>query len=256
MPSEDGTWPDGYARMVLEETDSTMAEARRRAPAIAGPTWIMARRQTAGHGRRGRAWAMPEGNFAATLVLPRPVTALAAAQRSFVAALALYHALRSRVEPDAAGADRIRLKWPNDVLVDGGKIAGILLETHGSGGQPAHLAIGIGVNLAAAPPAEALETGAVVPAALSQFCEPPTPEQFLGDLAVSYAREERRFVELGFEETRRSWLSRAARLGEAIRVRTGTREETGIFRDVDKDGQLVLETADGRKVIPAAEVFF
>jgi BirA family biotin operon repressor/biotin-[acetyl-CoA-carboxylase] ligase len=126
-----------------------MAEGARQAPSLSGPTWICALEQTAARGRRGRAWANPPGNFAASLVL-RPEGAPGhAALRSFVAALALRDAFLAAGAPEAA----LSLKWPNDVLLNGGKVAGILLESIGAGGRIDSLIIGIGVNLAAAPAA-------------------------------------------------------------------------------------------------------
>jgi BirA family transcriptional regulator, biotin operon repressor / biotin---[acetyl-CoA-carboxylase] ligase len=138
-------WPEGVGRRVLAETDSTMAEATRIAPGLGGPEWILALRQTAARGRQGRAWAMPEGNFAASLVMRPACGPAEAALRSFVAALALRDAF---VAAGVAEGD-LALKWPNDVLLWGGKVAGILLESLSDGrGGVAHLVVGIGVNLA------------------------------------------------------------------------------------------------------------
>jgi BirA family biotin operon repressor/biotin-[acetyl-CoA-carboxylase] ligase len=120
LPSSDGRWPEGYGLTVLASVDSTMAEAARRAPTLAGPGWILALRQTAARGRRGRAWVMPPGNFAATLVYRPPGGPAEHALRSFAAALALADALDALTgRPDA-----VALKWPNDVLLHGGKLAG------------------------------------------------------------------------------------------------------------------------------------
>ncbi len=121
-----------------------MAEAARRAPDIARPTWIMAKHQTAARGRRGRAWVVPEGNLSATLIFRPEATPAEAAKRSFLAANALYQALSIYVS-----ADKLALKWPNDVLLYGGKVAGILLESAGRGPFVDWLSIGIGVNLQA-----------------------------------------------------------------------------------------------------------
>jgi len=247
------TWPDGYDRQVLATVDSTMAEAARRAAAgLAGPTWILAGIQTAARGRHGRAWLGPDGNFAATLVL-QPVGALAdAALRSFVAALALDEALSTLT----GQPDRFALKWPNDVLLDGGKVAGILLESHVVQGQ-VHLAVGIGVNLLHAPAPEAVEPRAVTPVALAERTGiTVTPETLLDALAEAYAGQETRFRDYGFAPIRAAWLARAARLGEAITARTGRESQTGIFADVDNQGQLVLDVATGRVRIPAGDVFF
>ena len=150
MPSSP-VWPEGVDRIHLAETDSTSAEAARRASDR--PTWILADRQTAARGRRGRAWSMPQGNFAASLAWRPGGTPADHALRSFVAALALHDALT------AFGVRDLSLKWPNDVLLAGAKLAGILLEGSGDG----RLILGIGVNLVIAPDAAALEPRAVRP---------------------------------------------------------------------------------------------
>lgn len=248
-------WPEGVGRRVLPETDSTMAEAARRAAeAVPGPEWTLALRQTAGRGRRGRAWAMPEGNFAATLLMRPKGSAAEAAYRSFVAALALREAF---LAVGAATAD-IALKWPNDVLFRGRKIAGILLESQGDGrGGVDHLAVGIGVNLAALPPPGMLEPEAVPPIALREATGiDVTPENFLVPLAIAFDRLDLQFATYGFQPIRSAWLSAAARLGETITARTGNRAVTGVFRDVDVEGNLVLDTSLGLERVPAGEVFF
>ncbi|MEO0999228.1 MAG: biotin--[acetyl-CoA-carboxylase] ligase [Pseudomonadota bacterium] len=241
------TWPAGVGRMELVETDSTSLEARRRAEAGAtGPVWILARRQTAARGRRGRAWVAPEGNFAATLLMQVPEGPEAAAERSFVAALALRDALI------AAGLapDRLALKWPNDVLLDGGKVAGILLETVPT--TPLALLIGIGVNLAHCPDAEAVEQGAVTPVAAGSI----PPETLLDHLGPAFAGWEARRRNDGFASIRRAWLEGAARLGEPITARLPDRTLEGVFEGIDPSGALLLATPTGRQTLPAAEVHF
>ena len=247
------SWPAGYGRRVLAEIDSTNAEAARLAGTLAGPEWICALRQTAGRGRRGRAWANPEGNFAATLLtMPREAPQLVAL-RSFVASLALFDAFSA-----ATGrVDGLALKWPNDVLLNGGKVAGILLESLGQRRGVAHLAIGIGGNLVAAPGADEVEPGALRPVSLlSETGVHVEPEAFLELLASAYAEHEARFVTYGFAPLREAWLARAARLGEVITARTGTAEITGTFETVDAGGNLVLKSSAGRQAIAAADVFF
>lgn len=251
--STDLRWPAGVEKRVLAEVDSTNAEAARVAPTLAGPTWILALDQTAARGRRGRAWANPPGNFAATLVM-RPTEAPdRVALRSFVAALAL----RDACVLATGRAEAFALKWPNDVLLNGGKVAGILLESTGSGGTVSHMAIGIGVNLTAAPPVTAVETGALAPVSLhGETGVQIGPEEFLELLAPCYAAREAEFTTHGFAPIRRAWLACAARLREPIRARTMTQEHHGTFETVDEQGALVLKTADGRVALPAADVFF
>lgn len=246
-------WPAGYGRRILATVDSTNAEAARIAPHLAGPEWILAHQQTAARGRRGRAWANPAGNFAATLVLRPTESPDQVALRSFVASLALHETLVA-----ATGrAEVFSLKWPNDVLLNGGKLAGILLESAGAGGNLSHFAIGIGVNLRVTPDVTELEAGALRPVSLfSDAGVAIDPEEFLDLLAPVYARLETQFVTYGFAPIRTAWLARAARLGDVITARTTRESFEGTFETVDEVGNLVLLTAQGRQAIAAAEVFF
>lgn len=246
-------WPEGYGRRVLASVDSTNAEAARIGPGLRGPEWILALRQTAARGRRGRPWVSPSGNFAATLVMRPAESPDRVALRSYVAALALKDALVA-----ATGrAGGLTLKWPNDVLLHGGKLAGILLESAGTGRGLSHFAIGIGVNLRAAPPMTEVETGALRPVSLvSETGIDICPEAFLALLAQGYARREAQFVTHGFAPIRLAWLEHASRLGEVVTARTARATFTGRFETVDAAGHLVLETACGRQSIAAAEVFF
>jgi BirA family biotin operon repressor/biotin-[acetyl-CoA-carboxylase] ligase len=149
------------------------------------------------------------------------------------------------------------LKWPNDVLLRGGKVAGILLESAGQSGGMTHLAIGIGVNLAAAPTVGQVEERAVRPVSLrGELGTAVSPEDFLELLASAYARYEDQFLTYGFAPIRTAWMTHAARLGEVITARTARDEWQGTFREVDEVGQLVLETSQGRIAIPAADVYF
>lgn len=192
---------------------------------------------------------MPPGNFAASLYLPVAGEAPGhAALRSFVASLALREVVSAQVP-----GDRVTLKWPNDVLLDGGKLAGILLASDGDGRQVSGLTIGIGVNLAAAPPANEVEAQAFRPTALGVDI---TPEAFLDALAVSYATFETQFRDLGFAPIRQLWLRHAARLGEVITARTTRDSITGTFETIDVDGNLILQTAKGQVAVPAGDVFF
>ena len=217
-------WPEGHDRVILQETDSTLDEAQRRfAQGVSRPTWILALNQTAARGRRGRAWAMPAGNFATTLILPTGDPTDRIALRSFTTSLALFDACVA-----ATGrVEGLALKWPNDVLLNGGKLAGSL--------EPR----------AVPPVALASVTGALV-----------APEEFLTFLAAAFARYETQFATYGFEPIRRAWLDRAAHLGNDITARTGTSETRGRFETIDATGQLILTTDAGRQAIAAADIYF
>lgn len=235
---------------MLDTVDSTMAEAARQARHIERPTWIMAKMQTAARGRRGRQWIVPEGNLNATLIFRPEATAAEAAKRSFLAANALYQALAIYVS-----ADKLSLKWPNDVLLSGGKVAGILLESSGQGPFVDWLSIGIGVNLKHIP--EGVQDASFAPTSLADAGgEDVSPKDFLSTLADAYATQEAKLLRLGFGRIRDDWMSHAARLGEVITARTAREEITGIFDSIDRDGNLVLITGTGPRAIPAADVFF
>ncbi len=245
--------PDGYWVRVLDEVDSTNAEAARVAASLNGPTWIVARQQSAARGRRGRAWQSPPGNLFATLVLTPREPADTVALRSFLAGLALFEACAEITDQP----ELFSLKWPNDVLCNGGKLAGILLESIGTGGHISHLSIGIGVNLAHAPDPGTLEDRALRPVSLAQAANRTvTPDRFLTALAAHYGRFERQFTTFGFAPIRSAFLSRAARLGEVITARLPGREITGTYETVDEQGNLVLKTAKGRETVSAADIFF
>lgn len=231
-----------------------MTEAARLAPHLTGPAWVFAHCQTAGRGRRGRDWLAPAGNFAATLVFRPAVSPPTAALYSFVAALALHRAL---AEVTGQGAV-LSIKWPNDVLLNGGKVAGILLESVSSGGGAVgHLAVGIGVNLAHAPPASGLEPGAmpaVSVAGETGLAIPPL--DFLAPLACAFAQHAATFETQGFAPIRHAWLAHAARIGQTVTARTGTETVTGTFETIDDTGALILTSATGRRAISAADIFF
>jgi BirA family biotin operon repressor/biotin-[acetyl-CoA-carboxylase] ligase len=231
-----------------------MLEAARLAPHLTGPAWILARTQTAARGRRGRAWRSPDNNFAATYLMNPAMRGLTggpaqSANYSFVAALALHDALQAAVGPSAA----LAIKWPNDVLLNGGKIAGILLESIAN----THLSIGIGVNLAESPPRETLEDRALPPVSLAgETGVTMTPDAFLDLLANAFARYDLQFRTYGFAPIRSAWLARAARLGQTITARTGTEERIGTFETIDDTGALILTSAQGRHAIAAADIYF
>jgi len=244
-------WPSGYDRVVYDSIDSTNAEAKRRLATVSGPIWILAHAQTAGIGRRGRAWSTEAGNFAATLLQPLEMPLEQAALQSFTAALAL----RDTFIAVGGTADDFALKWPNDVLLKGGKVAGILLETAGHG--PSHLCIGIGVNLAHAPSLHALEPTAVPPKSLEEDAGLRVDaETLLATLATAYDARFRQFQQGGFAAIRRDWLAHAVKLGEVITARTVTEKIKGRFETVDETGALVLHTPQGPRQITAADIFF
>jgi BirA family biotin operon repressor/biotin-[acetyl-CoA-carboxylase] ligase len=243
-------WPAGYALRHFEVIDSTNEEARRLAAlGQVEPVWIAADRQTAGRGRRGRSWDSPSGNLAATLLIAPGRPASECAQLSFVAALAGADTV-AHFAPQA----EVRVKWPNDVLAGGRKIAGILLESASSGSeQPQWLAVGIGINLATFP----TDTEFPATAISAVGAQPPTPHDALVQLASAWAGWYDVWRASGFAAIRDAWLARAANLGGRIRARLQNEETTGVFEGIDATGALILRESTTRtRTIAAGEVFF
>jgi BirA family biotin operon repressor/biotin-[acetyl-CoA-carboxylase] ligase len=242
--------PTGYELASFEDIDSTNEEARRRAQGGArGPLWIWAKRQTAGRGRRGRAWESPVGNLFSTLLISPDAPAADAARLSFVAALAVHDTVSAFVAPV-----RVRVKWPNDVLIDGHKVSGILLESSGDSGATAlpWLAIGIGINLRHKP------EQAVFPAtAIAEHASAPPSGEALTYLADAFDRYFRLWQTRGFAPIRAAWLEHAAGLGQAVTARLPSETINGVFQGLDADGALILAMPDGStRAITAGEVFF
>ena len=235
------SWPAGRVR--YEELDSTNSEARRLAEkGEPGPLWISTGRQTAGRGRRGRAWDAAPGNLAATLLIRPGASQAVIGQLSFVAALAA-----AETASHFARSASILVKWPNDVLAEGKKLSGILLE-----GGSDWLAIGIGINLASFP--EGTEFPAISLAQLG--IAPPSPEEALTVLAARFAHWYDVWMKDGFDTIRDAWLARAAGLGKPIRARLPSETREGVFEGIDQSGALLLNEQGRVRPIAAAEVFF
>ena len=237
---------------VFDTLDSTSAEARRRANAggpkgDGGPEWILALRQTAGYGRRGRSWTQDAGDFAGSLLFAPAAPKEVFGQLSFAAALAVYEALEGLV----SNGD-MRIKWPNDVLVDGAKICGLLLEMVETPAGAA-LILGIGINIVTKPvdaPYEATR--------LLDHCDAPpiSPQALAQRLDGAFWRHYDRWLADGFAPLRAAWLERAAGLGTPITVRLPSETVEGVFEDVDDTGGLVLRMKTGVRIINAGDVYF
>ena len=244
-------WPEGIGRQILDIVESTNTEAKRCAGAVRAPTWIMARRQTAGKGRLGRPWVSLPGNLAATLVMPTQ-DPKRAALRSFVAGLALLDAC---VEQVGRGC-QFRLKWPNDLLLNGGKLAGILLECL-QVDHAHHLLVGFGVNLAAAPTIVGIEKGTPAPVSLvGETGHLIDPESFLQSLANAYRIREQQISEEGFGPIREEWLSFAAGVGATAKFCLPESEIRGVFKTIDDNGHAIVMSAGQRHAIAAGEMMF
>lgn len=223
---------------TIGSTNDWLAER----PDLPDESWVRADGQTGGRGRRGRAWVSVPGNLFASVVIRQQPGEGPAQQLSFVAAVALARALDRWVAPA-----RLSLKWPNDVLLDGVKVAGILLE----GGAGATI-IGFGVNLAGHP--EGIERPATsLPAA--GIAAPPAGD-VVDCLAAAFIEVRANWRDHGFAPVRIEWLARAAGLGQGLEARLGRETVPGVFTGLAPDGALLLTLPDASvRAIHAGEVF-
>ena len=233
-------------RLVAHEVlGSTNAEALRLArQGECGPLWVVADRQTAGRGRRGRTWISPPGNLYASLLLTEAAPVERWPELSFVAALAVHDAV---VEAAPDLETRPAIKWPNDLVLAGAKFAGILIE-----GENGAVAVGIGINCADHP------AGMDYPATdLAAAGAPVSPAALFGALSVKMiGRIAQWNGGEGFSTIRTDWLARAAGLGEEVRVRLADRDLTGRFEAIDPAGSLMLRLPTGKTTtIAAGDVF-
>jgi BirA family biotin operon repressor/biotin-[acetyl-CoA-carboxylase] ligase len=241
--------PASYRLVSYDSLGSTNDEAKRLASDGAKEgTLVWALEQTAGRGRRGRSWVSPPGNLYTSLILRPHCPAALAAQLGFVAALAVGDTLATI----CPGLEGLTYKWPNDVLVGGCKLAGILLESElGQGEVTRFVVVGVGINLVSSP------RDAVSPAT-------SIAEEDLGSVSPGAALEEfahhfqawaRCWREEGFAPIRAAWRAHATALGEPIRVRQEPATLHGRFLDIAHDGALLLESAGEIRRIAAGEVF-
>lgn len=224
---------------------NTLAMDRLRAGA-GGWLWICAARQTAGRGRLGRPWQSATGNLFASVGLIDPSPMRHAPQLSFVMSLALVDALDALTH----AALPLAIKWPNDVLCEGRKLAGILIEGSSLPSGGFACVAGIGVNCLATP-----QLTAYPATSLLQEGFQLTPRDVLPALADAFARRLQIWnCGHGFAAIRQAWLARAAGLGAEIETIQGHNRARGLFAGLDAEGHLLLDTGAGLKTIEAADI--
>jgi BirA family transcriptional regulator, biotin operon repressor / biotin---[acetyl-CoA-carboxylase] ligase len=240
----------GFYRLArFAALDSTNEEAKRRAKdGAAEGTLIWALAQSAGRGRRGRPWVSEPGNLYLSVVLRPERSAAAAAQLGFAAALAVGEA----VAPLLPASADLAFKWPNDVLVGGCKISGILLESQAAGeGRLDFVVIGIGVNLVSFPDGAEYPATSLAAAGAAAVTAEAMLVAVTGRLQFWYER----WCAAGFAPLRQAWLARARGLGEPIRVRLAGGDSHGRFAGLDVDGALLLADGTAERRIAAGDVF-
>lgn len=233
------TLPGNCRQIAFESVGSTNDEAKRFAAAGAAEGLVVtAGTQTAGRGRLGRDWASPSGNLYASFVVRPRVPLRRAAEIAFVAAVAAHDMARA-----LAPALDARCKWPNDLLVEGRKLAGILAEaTARPDGETDFIVVGFGINVAHHPaesrwPATSL-------AALGVRA---TADEVLAVLAAAFARWRQAWEGDGFEAIRAAWSARSFAIGKPMALNVGQNEIKGGFAGIDAAGGLLLDMAEGRR---------
>jgi BirA family biotin operon repressor/biotin-[acetyl-CoA-carboxylase] ligase len=243
--------PVGFDLVRLDRIDSTNEEAKRRCAAgAADGSVVWAKEQTVGRGRRRRTWFSPPGNLYFSVVVRPHVPVAAAAQIGFVTALAAAEAVSLHLDDSSA----VACKWPNDVLIDGRKVAGILLESSmGGPSAPDWLVVGVGVNIAWRPD----DADILYPATTLALAggAAATPASVLEAFLVSFGRWRTTWERDGFAPIRTAWRRRAYGLGTPIDVRLEAETLSGVFADLDEEGALILRSDDGVRRVTAGDVF-
>jgi BirA family transcriptional regulator, biotin operon repressor / biotin---[acetyl-CoA-carboxylase] ligase len=242
--------PDFFLPILLEGVDSTSEEAGRRARQGAPEgTLVWAQEQSAGRGRRGRTWLSPAGNLYCSLLVRPTSPAAEAAQLGFVAGLALAEAAEAVLPPERT----VTCKWPNDVLIGGRKVAGILLDASSAGNARCEwVVIGMGINVRWHPgPAEAQFPATSLAAEGAVNLD---PAGLLVVLAPLFLDKLARWREQGFAAVRQEWLRRAFGLHQVMNVRLHDGLLSGTFTGLDASGAMMLSCADGPHVVTAGDV--
>lgn len=225
------------------QIDSTNDEAKRLIEkGLSEDSVIFAHSQLSGKGRNGRTWQSPEGNLYFSIVIKREVSLADAAQLSFVAAIATGNflaALEDKIKP--------QYKWPNDVLIDGQKISGILLESYNN-----YIIIGVGINISR-PPID-IDKPSTYLAKYGKSYQ--IDKNLLEKWLLSFNKPFNLWKKSGFSAIRESWIENAWNLGEEIQLKPGNDIIKGIFKDINAQGELVLESNGHTTLISSGEVFF
>jgi BirA family biotin operon repressor/biotin-[acetyl-CoA-carboxylase] ligase len=238
----------GYTLLALDEVASTndvaLAYAREEG---AANLWVVAQRQTSGRGRHGRSWASPLGNLYASLVLIDPCEVARAPELGFVAGVAVFEAVRASTSLEHP---RLSLKWPNDLLIDGAKCVGILLEGHRLSNGTFALVIGLGVNVMPPPPEFPGATS------LSAFSPNVTAPQLFALLSDEFTRRFAAFAAAPHSDEAHfgEWAKRAHGIGSQVRVKLPTGEVTGKFRGLER-GRMIVDTGDGTRKLDAGDLY-
>ena len=228
----------GYRLKCYDVVDSTNDLAKQLARNGEFDVAVMAEQQTKGRGRSGNDWISPKGNLYLSLIVADKVALKDAGQLSFVTAVALYNTLKKHTD------SKLEQKWPNDLLLNGKKVSGILLESEAAGQNAQWIVIGLGVNIQNAPENASRLEGEVSPQKLAQL--------FL----IEFSNVLDLWRKSGFDQVRGMWVENAKGIGQNISVRLPRETKVGVFKDIDETGCLILNQQGKDIKIASGDVFF
>ncbi len=233
---------DKWIYYIFDEVSSTNDVIKQYCSKSGKYIAVYAKKQTAGRGRRGRNWESPRGNLFFSMAFEYELQR--AGELAFACSLSLLQAVK-KIAPYAD----IKLKWPNDVLLNNAKMSGILLEK----GAEKYMIIGVGVNVAASPK---IENAVYDITSLADAGIKIKPQELLHLFMESFSQNLSLLQANGFAVLREKWLENAKNLGKEIIVRQNGTKEKGIFKGIDENAALLMETPAGVKKILAGDVFF
>ncbi|KSV69487.1 biotin biosynthesis protein [Sinorhizobium sp. GW3] len=242
---------DDFRHVALDAVGSTNSECLARArQGDPGNLWVTAIRQTGGRGRRGRAWFSEPGNLYASLLLIEPAPVEHLHSLPLAVAVAVHRAIRQVMPP---GSAPVEIKWPNDILIDGKKTCGILLEGESLPDGRRALVIGCGINIAVQP-----DEGLYPVTSLANEGASVSPDELFARLFLTMAETLLVWDRgAGIATTIEQWRAAARGIGETITVNLPDRSLSGRFAGIDEAGRLVLDTGNGKtQAIAAGDVFF
>ncbi len=238
--------------LIYDQLNSTNLEALRISETITNPCWLLAYQQNKGIGRYGRRWVSTWGNFSASLIYFPTGSLIEFSQRSFCTALAV----RDTLINFGIDADKVTLKWPNDILVNNKKIAGILLQATNALLNRKALVVGIGVNIIRPKSNIACEEMELDLSSMSDFIDPPNPRKFLEKLIQYFDFWENRFNTQGFADIKYSWEKYGPSMGQSIKIRCGKNITAGSYLGLNELGELIANVDGDLKQFSSAEIFF
>lgn len=245
-------WLSKFHLLLLDEVDSTNSEAQRIALSDRSPSYLVitSKKQTNGRGRSGRTWESPHGNLYMSVIVPKTATLDEMSQLTFVSSLALENAISSLFHSEGMNT-KIELKWPNDVMINDKKVAGILLESAGKNME--YIVIGVGVNISKAPEIKDKPSTSLQAEGLTKLESTEMLNRFMSNFLKLYQT----WLSEEFRGIREKWLKKARNIGKIISVDSGGTRISGKFMDIDFKGQLRVQVASGQiHSINTGEVVF